>query len=150
LRQELASAEGQPNGVVDYSPEMARMQIELTQYRSELEQYRDYVAALEAQLEELGYASSEQYEPYQEESYVPGDGRPHYDYTPDPDPPTVEPQPEYTIHVVQAGQFMSHIARMHFGSNSQFYIDLIVAANDDITDPGRIREGQEIIIPPRP
>jgi len=154
LRQALEEAEGPSNGATDYARDVARMEIELTNYRNELDQYRENIAALQAQLEDLGYPPyDEPYDPYPDETDDPTGGRPHYDDSPpdnDPPPPPPPADPEPQIHVVQAGQFMSHIARLHFGSNAQFYIDLIVAANDDITDPGRIREGQEIIIPPRP
>ncbi len=48
---------------------------------------------------------------------------------------------ESTIHVVQAGEYLSSIARRYGVSN-----DMIIAAND-IADPNQVNEGQELVIP---
>ena len=56
---------------------------------------------------------------------------------------TPRPSPTFTSYVVKTGQTLGAIARK-FGVTAQ----AILAANPDITDPGRVNAGQILLIPP--
>jgi len=147
LRRDLDANQSQIARIEDNAEELERLRLEVSSLNATLTQYR--AQANEQQNEQpqapdyppdVEYA----YPPDYEAPYRPTDETPPYD--PQPTPP---PQPEQVIHIVQPGEFLSHIARIHFNSHAQHYIDLIVAANDDIANANNIRVGQAIIIPPR-
>jgi LysM domain-containing protein len=56
--------------------------------------------------------------------------------------PTPTPEPTPVIYVIKGGDTLSKIASEH-----GLTLDELMAANPDITDPNRITEGQQIIIP---
>jgi LysM repeat protein len=56
---------------------------------------------------------------------------------------TLRPSPTFTPYVVQPGETLSTIAKS-YGVTRQ----AILAANPDITDPGRVKAGQVVLIPP--
>jgi LysM repeat protein len=56
---------------------------------------------------------------------------------------TVDLEPGYRLHVVVAGDTLAAIAQ-RYGVT----VDAIVEANDDITNPNQISQGQEVLIPP--
>jgi LysM repeat protein len=64
---------------------------------------------------------------------------------PPPATPTAEPSPSPAIHVVQAGETLSGIARL-YGTT----VDAIVQANDLGSAEAIIEEGQELLIPSAP
>ncbi len=70
--------------------------------------------------------------------------------TPEAPVPTPEPTPEeWPIYTVQPGDSLSRIAKQFYGKSSLWR--LIFEANQNIlSDPGRIRPGQELRIPPKP
>ena len=56
--------------------------------------------------------------------------------------PTPTPAPTPVVYLIQAGDTLSKIATDH-----GLTLDQLMAANPEITDPNRIAEGQQIIIP---
>jgi len=145
LRRDLSILEAQAAEVDDNAEDLERANLEIAGYQTLLEEYRAENEALYAQLNDLGHAVSDVtpdytpgYTPSRPVDESPGPEEPHAP------PPVAEP----VIHVVLAGQVLSRIANMHYGSTAQVYIDKIVAANN-LTNPNSIREGQELIIPPR-
>ena len=145
LRRDLDAYQAQVARIEDNAQTLERQNIEINSLNTTLAAYREQLALHNAQLQEPGIGQNDD-TPHSQEEEIPN--RPS-DETPADEPPPPPPPPEPVIHVVQAGQFLSHIAREHFGTGTQHYINLILAANPDITNPNNIREGQEIIIPPR-
>ena len=105
-------------------------------------------AALQAKLDEMaalleaGYPGGNDTDTPPDSPGRPGDGTP---YVPATTPPPQAPAP--VIHIVESGQILSRIALQHFGSSNQRYVDLIVNANDNLTNPNDIYIGQRLIIP---
>ena len=149
LRRDLDTYQAQVARMDDNAITVESQRLEIIALNASLAEYRANASGPGPANEppDTTYEPSNEYDdPYYEEP----PNRPSSDETPPYEPqPTPVPQPQQIIHVVQAGQFLSHIARDHFGIGSQHYIDLILAANPNITNPNNIREGQEIIIPPR-
>lgn len=56
---------------------------------------------------------------------------------------TPSPSPTFTFYVVKAGDTMVGIAARH-----EMTLQILLAANPDITDPRQIKERQIILIPP--
>ena len=140
LRRDIDEYRVQAAGVVDTASEISSLAVQVSSYRDQVARLQNIVEDLERQLDAvLGPAQNE---------YPPGDD----DYTPANDGAPHDPGPagpaEPVVHIVQAGEMLSRIARQHFGSNDQRYIDMIVAANN-LSDPNAIFEGQRLYIPPR-
>jgi LysM repeat protein len=68
---------------------------------------------------------------------------------PPPPPPTPPPTPEPTTYVVQPGDTLWRIAAKVYGDGSLWRI-IFEANRDTLSDPGRIRPGQVLKIPPKP
>ncbi|MCL2528150.1 MAG: LysM domain-containing protein [Defluviitaleaceae bacterium] len=152
LRRDVIVLEAQATEVDMNAINLASANVEIAGYRTTLAEYRAENANLRGQLESIGGYEPPADEPdTQDVSPVAGEppSRPSDDTPPVEEPPAQPPAAEPTIHVVQPGQVLSRIANIHFGSSAQVYVDLIVAANDSISNPNDIQIGQEIIIPPR-
>lgn len=66
-----------------------------------------------------------------------------------PDHAEEKEDPEYETYIVQKGDTLSKISRLHYGTSK--FVDLILEANrDTIREPGRLRVGMLVRIPPLP
>lgn len=65
------------------------------------------------------------------------------------DGPDPRPDPEWRVYTVQAGDTLSAIAQQMYGQSSLWRI-IYEANQDTLSDPSRIRPGQELKIPPKP
>ena len=152
LRRDLDAYQSQIARIEDNTANLERLTLQYNDLNATLRQYRTQLALQGEQQPITGhdpyYTTDGTYDTSYEYGETPA--RPSDEYTTDdPPPPPPPPAPEQTIHIVESGQFLSHIAHIHFGSSSVHYVNLIVAANDDVTNPNDIRIGQELIIPPR-
>lgn len=162
LRRDVEYYQAQIASMDDSTVALALMTVELEGYREDLRYYRGQVEGGRGQYNGAQVAESyvpgadytQGYEQPGDEPYegpaetYPPPGRPS-DETPTQEaPPPPPPAPEPVIHIVQSGEVLSRIANLHFGSSTQHYVNLIAAANN-LTDPGNIRIGQELVIPPR-
>lgn len=145
LRLDVARLETNAATVNNNAAELVTMSLERDYYQGEVASLREENTMLR---EQLGYGNEEYDLPYTTDPEGTTTARPddeagttsQTDIVPPPAPAPV-------IHIVQSGQVLSRIANYHFGSSAQRYIDLIVAANENLTDPNDIYVGQELIIP---
>jgi len=147
LRRDLDTYHAQIARMEDSAVTVESQRLEIISLNATLAEYRAQASqpGNETQTPDPGPSDEYYYPPIEEPPSRPTDETPPEE----PQPTPVPPAPQQVIHIVQEGQFLSHIARLYFGSHAQHYIDLIVAANDDIPNANSIREGQAIIIPPR-
>jgi LysM repeat protein len=61
--------------------------------------------------------------------------------TPDASP-TPEPTPEQVVYTIKSGDTLFDISQQF-----QISVDVILGANPEVTDPGNLKIGQQIIIP---
>ena len=155
LRRDLESYQAQIARIEDNTAEMARMEFNNLNYQEQIAELEGQVTDMQQQLYALGHgvttasvddtdadASGAAARPSTDETPVDNDGAGTA-----ADTTTQAPAQQHVIHVVQQGDMLSRIAFAHFGSSAQAYVDKIVAANDNISNPNDIRVGQEVIIP---
>ena len=53
---------------------------------------------------------------------------------------------EQKIHVVQSGETLSSIAKQYYGDANE-YMAIFEANRDQLSDPDKIQDGQELVIP---
>jgi len=148
LRQNIDTYRIQIARVEDNAVALELANLEIVALEETLDEYRLLNQQQDSQLEALGFGQGEEEELPLIEEDVASHSPPSSEttpYEPEPPPPAA---PEYTVHIVQAGETLSHIALRHFGSRAQTYIDLIASANN-ITNPSLIREGDRLNIPTR-
>jgi len=154
LRLDVARHEAAAASAGDYATDMARLRLDIEEYRAYIVDLRNGYNAQAEQLRELGhYPGADPYYGYNDYPYSPTEetpSRPADEAGSEPEPPAQPPQqpPAQVVHVVQDGQFLSHVAFQHFGSSSLHYINLIVEANG-LPSADNVYIGQELIIPPR-
>ena len=143
LRLNLERYEAYAARVGEYAANASLLQLDNYAYRAAYASIAAELEAANAQLNALN--NSGEYNPYPPQDGTPA--RPDDEATNQPDPPAQPPAPAPVIHIVESGQILSRIALYHFGNSGQRYVDLIVAANENLTNPNDIYVGQELIIP---
>ena len=153
LRLDVARHEAAATSAGDYAADIARLRLDIDEYRAYIADLRSDNDAQAALLRELGHDSSAGYYdydyPYSSTEETPS--RPADEAGSDAEPPAQPPQQppaQQVVHIVETGQFLSHVAFQHFGSSSLHYINLIVEANG-LPSADTVYVGQELIIPPR-
>ena len=151
LRQVEARYRDLTENAPNYTAVTAGLQLDLDRYREANASLRAELDAQAAQLRELGYGGEDP-----TYNYSPPEGttgRPEDDATATDDPPPADPPPpppppsvEYQIHVVESGQYLSHIANLFFTGNTQYHVNRIVELNG-LASPDDIQAGQELRIP---
>ena len=148
LRRDLDEYQTRLARVEDNSADLARADIYAAGLNARIDYLENSLDEAESQLQALqaylghGVSEDPSTDDYQQSSSRPADEAPT-----DLAPPPVSTN--YVIHVVQPGEVLSRIARQHFGSNAQRYVDMIVEATPGLNNPNDIRVGQELIIPIR-
>ena len=152
LRQDLYSYQTQIARIEDNTAALERAQLELTAYQELLAEYRAFGGQQDesTQLENPDPSNQDpEGDAYNNvENDVETNHSPPTDETPAYPTQPPQPEPQQVIHIVQPGDMLGRIARYHYGSSAQVYVNKIMAANN-ITDASRIQPGDELVIPPR-
>ena len=157
LRRDLEAYQAQIARIEDNTAEMSRLEFNNLNYQEQIAELEGQVTDMQQQLYALGHGvtTTSAEDTDADASGGTTNARPSTDETPvdngggtaDTTTQAQAPAQEHVIHVVQPGDMLSRIAFAHFGSSAQAYVDKIVAANDNISNPNDIRVGQEVIIP---
>jgi len=143
LRRDLDTYQARIATIEDNVGQVARL-------TAEVNSYQEQVAELTQTIADFEHAEPNSSE--QEEAYTPSEPeeahvatRPSTEDNESAEMPA--PPMQQVTHTVSQGDTLSRIATLHYGSNSQRYVDLISEANN-ITNPNNIRIDDVLIIPP--
>jgi len=151
LRLDVARLEASATGSIEDAAEIVSLSLAIEEYRHELASLQEDFDAQYNLLLEHGIIAGDD---YVGDDYTPPvdttPTRPEDEAEPPPQPPAEPPPPPQppapVTHIVQQGQFLSHIAFAHFGSSATRYVELIANANN-LAYPFPIQIGQELTIP---